>query len=113
MSPPDFNELKPSATENEAEKHTKNSVTTTAPSEAIESKFDLECYLEQASLKCTNPILINSYSYCIVIPMSELPHRKLMCCLQIHSPSQKDWYKVSFSVYIRDEDGNMGFLESK
>jgi hypothetical protein len=43
--------------------------------------------------------------------MSELPNRKLLCRLQIHSPSQKDWYNVSFSEYVRDADGNMGFLE--
>jgi hypothetical protein len=55
--------------------------------------------------------LINFASCCIVIPISELPNRKLLCQLQIHSPSQPDWYNVSFSEYARDADGNMGFLE--
>ncbi len=48
-------------------------MTTTAPSEEIEKKFDLDHYLEQATLKCTDPILISFASYCIVIPMIELP----------------------------------------
>jgi hypothetical protein len=79
--------------------------------EVVENKIDVERYLEEASLKCKDPILTNFATYCIVIPMTELPNRKLMCRLQIHSPSQNDLYNASFREYVRDADGNMGFLE--
>jgi hypothetical protein len=79
--------------------------------EIVENKIDVDRYLEEASQKCKDSILPNFATYCIVIPMNELPNRKLMCRLQIHSPSQNDWYNASFKEYVRDANGNMGFLE--
>jgi hypothetical protein len=122
---PDNIALKPSATENEGEQATEMSPTNSEdllPSatenkspptseEAVEKKVDVERYLEEVSSRCTDPILMNFASYCIVIPMSELLNRKLLCKLQIHSPYQIDWYNVSFAEYTRDKEGNMGFLE--
>jgi hypothetical protein len=96
MASPDSNELEPSAPENETEHPPEIYVTATATSEAIEENFKVEYYLEQASLRCTDPILIIFASYCIVIPMSELPNRKLLCHLQIQSPPQKEWFNVFF-----------------
>ncbi len=86
-------------------------VSATAPSEADEEDFNIQCYLEKAHLRCTDPILISFASYCIVIPMNGLQDRKLLCHLKIHSPPQQDWYNASFVEYTRDDNGKMGFLE--
>jgi hypothetical protein len=113
MLPLDSNNLKPSTIKNEGEQIQDSSETALPKSspdseEVVENKINVERSLEQVSSRCTDPILLNFASYSIVIPMSELPNRKLLCWLQLHSPYQIDWYTVSFAEYVRDEEGYMG-----